>query len=277
MPVSPAMRSSTPPPNQARRRPGGTAAAVLLATALCTGAAWAQDGGRAASGAAPSQSSTGSQSELGAPSAAEQLLFMRTNLSVSPELRTLVYDYVAEAQGVARTTDRATLTLAPGTPGRGPTVHGDYLSGALAVHLPDLEDVRTNPIVLYFLESDVRLLERTTHGQSAHFRRRIRAALADSASVGDTTVRWHGHDVAARIVRVSPFLTDPYRERFAREASTEYAFVLSDAIPGGVYRITATIPGDSPNAPPLAQRSLTIADTGATGCAGKEVNPCPPS
>ena len=40
-----------------------------------------------------------------------------------------------------------------------------------------------NPVLLYFLERDIREMERLTGGKSGYFRKAIRLALARSASV----------------------------------------------------------------------------------------------
>jgi len=220
-------------------------AAMLLLLALAAPRAFAQ--ASAPEGAAP-------------PSEAERLLFMRPQLASLHEPRTIAYDYAARSGDAPPATDHAALVLAPAADGRCCGAHVDYLSGPLTITLPDLGDPQGNPILLYFLESEVRQLERDTHGQAAHFRRRIRQSLADEAKTADTTVRWNGQDVPAHVVRVTPFANDPYRQRFEREAATAYAFVLSDAVPGGIVRLGAAIPAAKAGDPPLATRSLTLAD-----------------
>ena len=194
------------------------------------------------------------------PSQAEQWLFMRSQLADIHEPRTLVYDYAERIGDAPATSDRASLVLKGAANGHCCTTHVDFLSGPLALALPDLDDPQGNPMVMYFLESEVRQLEQATHGQSAHFRRRIRQTLADDAKTSDTTVRWNGKDVPAQVVRVAPFVDDPYRQRFEREAATAYEFVLSDAVPGGIVRLSAEIPAAKAGDPPLAARSLTLAD-----------------
>ena len=56
-------------------------------------------------------------------------------------------------------------------------------------------------MVLYFLEGEVRRLQRTTTGQAAHFRRRIRQALADKATVSEGTIRWASATVPASTMK----------------------------------------------------------------------------
>jgi hypothetical protein len=101
----------------------------------------------------------------------------------------------------------------------------------------------------------VRRLQQATRGQAAHFRRRMRLALADEATVTDATIRWGAASVPARSVRIAPFVTDPYRARFPAQATTEYVFVFSDAVPGGVYQMGAAVPGGA------ARRTLTLEES----------------
>jgi hypothetical protein len=223
--------------------------ALVLVIAL-VGAAYAQ----APTPQAPTPGSS-------APSEAEQLVFIHEHLAVQRQPQVIRYAYVADAAGQPQVTDRAVLTLATDASGRCCQVHGDYLSGPLAVSLPDIPDARANPVLLYFLEGEVRLLQRTTSGEAAHFRRRIRQALADSATVTSGTVQWGGRSVPAKTVRVAPYLDDPYRARFEEQAATEYAFVLADAVPGGVYAMSATVPAKAAGTGALARRSLTIQET----------------
>ena len=193
-------------------------------------------------------------------SAAERLLFMHPHLATVRTPRTLSYAYSAQAAASASLPDRATLALQLRADGTCCAVHGEYLSGEMAVHLPDFDDATANPIILYFLEAEVRRLQRTTKGQSAHFRRQIRMSLATDAHVSDATIRWNGKDVPGHAVRVAPFLDDPYRARFEREAPTEYLFLLSDEVPGGVAAIAATLPDAGAPDAPLERRRLMLED-----------------
>ncbi len=240
-----------------RLRPPAAPVAGLLAAAALLCAAVV---GAPARAQADPPAAVASASASSAPSEAEQLLFMHPHLAATHGPRKLAYAYVAEAASAPRAEDRAAIELRPRADATCCTVHVDYLSGPMAVNLPDLDDAAANPILLYFLESEVRLMQRTTKGQSSHFRRQMRQSLVDSATVADTQVRWGGKDVAARVVRVSPFLDDPFRMRFEQQAATRYEFVLSDAVPGGIYRLSATLPGDKAGGKPLAERSLTLVD-----------------
>jgi len=176
-------------------------------------------------------------------SEAERLLFLQAHLANIQPPRLLRYRYVRESPGEARVVDEATLLLTRGATVGCCAVHAEYLSGEQALRLPDMPDVRANPVLLYFLEHQLRQLQARTGGTAAHFRRRTRQALADAASVSPGTLRWGDTDLPARTVRVAPYLDDPYREHFAAEAATEYSFVLADAVPGVFYQLRASLPG----------------------------------
>ena len=232
--------------------------AWFAAAAVACGALLA---GAPSPGAAATADPAASAAAAGEPiSEAEQLLFMHPHLATVHASRTLTYAYSAQAAASAGAADRATLALRTRADGTCCAVHAEYLSGEMAVRLPDLDDATANPILLYFLEAEVRRLQRTTNGQSAHFRRQIRIALATEARVTDATVRWNGKDVPGHAVRVAPFLDDPYRSRFEREATTEYVFLLSDEVPGGVAAMSATLPGADAKNAPLELRRLVLED-----------------
>jgi hypothetical protein len=236
-----------------------TLAALLLSTALPFASAQGQ-APQATPAPQPPQAAA-SAPAAAPPSQAERLLFEREHLANISQPRVLRYVYAEEAAGKPPVTDQAVLTLRTAADGSCCDVHGDYLSGAMTVSLPDIPHAKSNPLLLYFLESEVRQMQRVTGGQAAHFRRYIRQELVDSADVTDTTVTWGGKTVPARRVHVVPFRRDPLRNRFMPQARTEYAFVLSDAVPGGVYQVTAVLPAEAAGAAPLARRTLTIDDT----------------
>lgn len=216
-----------------------------LAVLAAPAAAWARDG-------APSILSNVS---VPGTSQAERLLFLQSHLSNVDPPHTLRYRYVSVGGPEGQVVDHATLVLSPEADSRCCNVRAIYLTGERALQLPDVPDARANPVLLYFLEQQVRQLSARTRGAAAHFRRRTRLALADgAATVTAGTVRWGHVDVPARTVRVTPYLDDPYRERFPVESRTEYTFVVSDAVPGVIVQLRATVPGTQP----LREQTLTL-------------------
>jgi hypothetical protein len=67
-------------------------------------------------------------------------------------------------------------------------------------------------------------------------------------------VPWAGKDVPAKRITISPFLGDPQRQRFEKQALAQYRFVLSSAVPGGIVELSARSgPGDD-----ATRQSLTL-------------------
>jgi hypothetical protein len=162
--------------------------------------------------------------------------------------------------------DEVTLQLGARAGGGCCTAQGRFLSGVRAMSLPELDDAQSNPVTLFFLEREVRELQRATGGQAAHFRRRIRLALAD-AQVANTTIRYDGRELDAMQITIAPYLDDPQRARFERQAATRYQFTLSRHVPGGVYRIRTFLPpaadaksahAQPADAAPLTEETLTL-------------------
>jgi hypothetical protein len=183
------------------------------------------------------------------PSAAEQLLFNAPHLQGQRAPAALNYRYDEQAGGRSVLEDSVRMTLLPASGGACCKVQGRFLNGANALPLPDIDSATSNPVLLYFLEYEVRRLARTTGGTAAHFRRRIREALVQ-AQVSPAPVPWQGRTLVAKAVQIAPFEDDPFRNRFEDQAQTRYRFLLSDEVPGGFLELSATLPAAQPSEPP---------------------------
>lgn len=203
------------------------------------------------------------------PSAAEQLLFNAPHLSALKPPTQLLYHYEETEAGQTKPRDEVRMQLQRDAQGACCAVKGEFLTGAQALSLPDIDAARSNPVLLYFLEYEVRRLARTTGGNANHFRRRIREALV-TASVTPTRITWQGRDLAAREVQISPFENDPFRTRFEPQAGTRYRFVLADEVPGAMFQLSATVPGRNVGDPPQRVDQLTLS-TGASASATANV------
>jgi hypothetical protein len=212
------------------------------------------------------QGPAGTDSTASPVSAAEKLLFQADHLSRLKAPLTLRYAFAEQGGKEGDVQDKVSLQLNKGSDGKCCAVQGSYLSGARALGLPEVPDARSNPVLLFFLEHQVRQMAQLTGGQSAHFRRRIRTALADEAKVEAITMAWGGREVPAQRVSISPFLNDSQRHRFDKRAATQYSFVYSDAVPGGVLQLGAVLAdGDA-----RVKQTLTLqADDPAARAAAK--------
>jgi hypothetical protein len=186
-------------------------------------------------------------------SVAEQALFVDNHLGGVRPPKTLHYGFRKAGTLERGFDDSVSLALRKQADGSCCSAIAQFLQGERRLTLPEVEAAQANPVILYFLERDVREMNRLTKGQSAYFRKRIRMAAYQSATVEDTTVKFDGKMVPARQIKLSPYLDDPLRERFDKLASKQYVFTLSPAVPGGVVSIVAQVSGESADAPLLAE------------------------
>jgi hypothetical protein len=199
-------------------------------------------------------------------SQAERLIFSSDQLHNVKPPATLGYAFRKSGALEDGFADRVSIAVAPQADGSCCVGRGEFLSGAKRLVLPDIENAHANPVILYFLEHDVREMQRLTKGQQAHFRRMIRMAIYKGAQVTETLLRYRGRELRGHEVAITPYLDDPVRPRFEKFARKRYVFLLSDEVPGSVYGIRSSIGAENVDAPPLIVEELLI--DGAEPAAG---------
>ena len=199
-------------------------------------------------------------------SAAERALFMTDQFAKLRPPLTLRYRFQRSGSLEPAFDDKVSIALkAQAGSGRCCEAAGEFLSGERRVELPPVEGASGNPVTLFFLERDVREMERLTKGKSAYFRKRIRMAIFQGAQQRAVTLNYRGKSVAGQEFTITPYVDDPNRPRFEQLANKRYVFTLSDAVPGGVYAIRALVvdTAKGADAPPLLAEELLI--DGAAG------------
>jgi hypothetical protein len=194
-------------------------------------------------------------------SEAECALFMSDHLAGSKPPMTLRYAFRKSGSLEAGFDDKVTVGLAQRSDGACCNARAEFLDGPRRLTLPEVENAQGNPVILYFLERDVREMNRLTKGQAAYFRKRIRMAVFEGATVRATTVTYAGKSVPAREISVTPYADDPLRVRFESLAGKQYVFTLSDAVPGGVVAIRSLVRGPARaggDTTPLLLEELTL-------------------
>jgi hypothetical protein len=191
-------------------------------------------------------------------SPAERALFMSDHLAKMQPPATLRYAFHKSGTLESPFDDQISIQLKAQADGKCCAAGGDFLSGDRRVELPEVEDAKANPVILFFLEHDVRDMQRLTKGQQAYFRKRIRMAIFEGAALRDVSVRYRGAAVSGREIAIAPYANDPNRMRFEKFADKQYVFTLSDAVPGGVYAIRTRVADKGAGAPPLIAEELIV-------------------
>lgn len=199
-------------------------------------------------------------------SPAERALFMSNQLSGLKPPLTLHYRFAKRGSLEENFDDQLAINLKARADGRCCAAKAEFLTGPRRLAMPEIDEAEGNPAILYFLERDIKEMQRLTAGQANYFRKRIRMAVYQGAEVVPVSVPWRGKDVAAQQITISPYLDDPLRARFEKLANKQYVFTLSDAVPGGVYAIRTRIDTTPGGGPPLMVEEL-LAD-GAPSSAG---------
>ena len=191
-------------------------------------------------------------------SPAEQMLFLSDHLSNVPKAMQIRYAYskTGTLDPVSDGAVNLSVTAMPQGPGR--HTHVDFLSGARKFDLPDIDDATANPVILFFLERDVRDMQRRTGGQASYFRKRVRMALAESAQVEPIQLDLKGRSVSATLISIQPFTDDPLKNRFRQLADKSYVFILSQEVPGQLYRMQTLARAPQNDAPPILEENITF-------------------
>ena len=203
-------------------------------------------------------------------SVAERALFITNHLAQVKPPATLTYQYRRRGSLEQAFDDAVSVALAAQDDGRCCRASAQFLSGTRRLALPEVDSAQGNPVILYFLERDIREMQRLTKGQANYFRKRIRMAVYQGATVRDVTLPWRGGTVAGREFTISPYRDDPLRARFETLADKQYVFTLSDAVPGGVYTLRTQVAGTTAGVEPLIVEELR-----ADGATPSGPNPAP--
>jgi hypothetical protein len=202
-------------------------------------------------------------------SPAEQALFLDNHMAKLKPPLTLHYGYRKSGSLEAAFGDTVDVVLSAQANGSCCATSARFLSGERQMRQPEVDSAEGNPAILYFLERDIREMQRLTGGKANYFRKRIRMAVYEGASIRKLTLPYRGHPVAVREISISPYRDDPNRSRYEKLANKEYVFMLSDEVPGGLYAIRTRIIDKSADAPPLIVEEM-LADGAESGPAKRQ-------
>ncbi len=130
----------------------------------------------------------------------------------------------------------------------------EFLTGEHRMEFSAVTRFHGNPLIMYLLEWDVIGMHKATGGSALYFRNRIREGFVDQAEIADTSITLDGRPEPATAITLQPYRHDPGSARYAAFRDKSYRFVLSDAVPGKVYEIEASLPGSGAVAPAIVDR-----------------------
>ena len=191
-------------------------------------------------------------------SAAEQAIFIDNQMAALRPPANLRYAYRKTGSLEEPFDDNVDVVLVAQPDGSCCAASAKFFSGARQVPQPEVEGVQGNPAIFYFLERDIKEMERLTKGKANYFRKRIRMAVYQSAVIRYITLPYRGQNVAVREISISPYLDDPNRSRYEKLANKNYVFLMAKAVPGGLYGIRTRIEAGSATQPPLMAEEMLL-------------------
>lgn len=112
-----------------------------------------------------------------------------------------------------------------------------------------------NPLFMYFVEAVIRDMAGFTGGSPFYIRNRVKDALVDRTEITTGTVEHNGQDIPVTRAVMSPFETDPNRERMQGFQDLTLTAVMSQEVTGWYLSLDATAQTDQEI---VYQRSLTV-------------------
>lgn len=185
-------------------------------------------------------------------SAAQIALFESDHLAGIQHPATL--DYAFRHDGSDPYEDTVALVLREVHEDGSKDVSVEFLSGDHRMEFSPVIRFHGNPLIMYFLEWDVRGMHTATGGSTLYFRNRIREGFVDQAEVEDVSINLDGRLKPATAITLQPYRHEPGFERYAAFRDKSYRFVLSDAVPGKIYEIRASVPGGTAGVPEIIDR-----------------------
>lgn len=195
-------------------------------------------------------------------SPAQKLIYDRPHLKSISQRATLRYSFTRRGETFKKLglelKDRVTMTVTRLRKNGAKDMSFDFLTGRHRLPFADLENFTANPILMLFLNADLRTQKQVLGGQPNYFRNRIRDALQAKAKIADVTVPTANGPRPAKKITITPYLGDRNRAKFKDYERKVYEFILAPDIPGEVYKLRSYVPGLDKAAKPLAEEILTF-------------------
>lgn len=194
---------------------------------------------------------------------AQRLVFMNEGLRDLSAGSVIRYDFNRKGSAVEAFSDTVTLKVTAVQDDSRRDLEFDFLTGPNHIDFHGAKGYAGNPVIIQYLERDIRDMAERTGGNIGYFRNRLRRSFAHP-QVTPVKVDVHGQPVEGVEVRVTPFTDDPNLERFPMYGKKTYQFVFADAVPGGLYQIHAQVP-DPSGGDILIDEQMTFRDLSREG------------
>jgi hypothetical protein len=191
---------------------------------------------------------------------AQRLVFMNDGMRNVPAGSGLEYRFSRRGKDMKDYQDRVKVTVTRVAEDGGRDLQFDFLSEGFHIDFHPTTGYRGNPVPIQFLERDIKEMAEATEGDAGYFRNRIRKAFTHP-DLQPVKIEVDGKPLDGVQVTVRPYADDPNIAKFKSYANKRYEFVFAEQVPGGLWQIRTTVPGDTGEAPviaPVIEEQLTF-------------------
>ena len=195
---------------------------------------------------ADESSSKANKEQTGNPYSKEQkLLFSTPHLTNIKTKAALYYDFHQHGSKTRNFDDEIILTITGISENGGKDLEISFLSGENNRAYSNIRDFRSNPLLMFFLQWDVEKMDSGSKITHHYFRHLLRQAFLDDIESEEIKIDFEGHSVAANKIFFQPLSKQQGDAHYENYPQKYYEFVLSDAIPGGIYSISTLMASGS--------------------------------
>ena len=189
----------------------------------------------------------------------EQLLLFGTyHLGNVTSEAVLHYDFRQSGSHAPRIEDRVRLMVNRVAEDGTRDLSVEFLSGDHRKPFTDIQNFRSNPVIMHFLQWDSEKMSTGRRVSQHFFRHLMRQAFRTDARSEEVTVSYGGRELKGSKVFLTPLASKAGDERYTGYTGKRYEFILAEAIPGYFYSISTLIPGKDAHAEPIEAVKMTF-------------------
>ncbi len=180
-------------------------------------------------------------------SEAQELLFSTPHLDNIKNEAALYYDFHQHGANTLSFNDEIILTITGISERGGKDLEVSFLSGENNRPYSDIKDFHANPLLMFFLQWDVEKMDSGSKVTHHYFRHLLRQAFLTNADSEEIKIDFEGRSETAHKVFFQPLVQQQDDDLYKDYPQKYYEFVVSDAVPGGIYSISTLIPSKTGN------------------------------
>ena len=185
-------------------------------------------------------------------SEAESRLWMTDQLSTIDKAMRLTYRFEKSGSLEKGFTDTVKFVVSRINADGSKAAAIEFFSGERNFPVPPVDSTTVNPVLMVYFQGDVYEMNRLTDESASsrerwrYFQRRIKLALAETATVKPVEFAYQGRQWKGHEISFDPFVNDPHKDALKQFSAKHYSVIVSEELPGYIYRIETHVPGAAP-------------------------------